>query len=158
MRHTDIYEQHCSVARSWVVLGERWTMLVLRECFNRTRRFEDFQSHLGIARNVLTDRLGTLVDEGILERRQYQERPPRYEYRLTEKGLELYPVLVAVMRWGDKWKSDDKPPVKLIHNTCGHEAEPKMVCSHCGEELRAREVTAAPGPGLLALSGIDGAN
>ena len=124
-------------------------MLVIRECFNRTRRFEDFQSHLGIARNVLTDRLATLVDEGLLEKRQYQERPPRFEYRLTEKGLDLYPVLVSVMRWGDKWKSDNKPPVKLIHNSCGHEADPKLVCSHCGEELRAREVTAAPGPGLV---------
>src|SRR3954449_661697 len=119
MRHTEIDELECSVARSWQVLGERWTMLVLRECFNRTRRFDDFQSHLGIARNVLTDRLppprpeGTLpgrppggtartvrpdrlaplVEEGILEPRQYQEPPPRYEYRLTEKGLDLYPVL-----------------------------------------------------------------
>ena len=149
MRHTDIYEQHCSVARSWVVLGERWTMLVLRECFNRTRRFEAFQAHLGIARNVLTDRLATLVDEGILERRQYQDRPPRFEYRLTEKGLDLYPVLVSIMKWGDKWQSDNKPPVRLVHTLCDHDANPKLVCSHCGEELRAREVRPEAGPGLL---------
>ena len=152
MRHTDIYEQHCSIARSWSVLGERWTMLVLREAFNRTRRFEDFQSHLGIARNVLTDRLGTLVDEGILERRQYQERPPRFEYRLTDKGLDLYPILVSIMKWGDRWKSDDKPPVRLVHNLCDHDADPKLVCGHCGEELRAREVHAEPGPGLSSLA------
>jgi DNA-binding HxlR family transcriptional regulator len=149
MRHTDIYEQHCSIARSWVVLGERWTMLVLRECFNRTRRFEDFQSNLGIARNVLTERLGTLVDEGILERRQYQDRPPRFEYRLTEKGLDLYPILVSIMKWGDKWPSGNKPPVRLVHNLCDHDADPKLVCSHCGEELRAREVHPVPGPGLV---------
>ena len=152
MRHTEVHGIPCSVARSWSVLGERWTMLVLRECFHRTRRFEDFQSHLGIARNVLTDRLSTLVDEEILERRQYQERPPRYEYRLTEKGLDLYPVLVAVMKWGDKWKSDSKPPVRLVHKTCGHDADPKMVCSHCGQELAAREVRAEPGPGLTAAA------
>ena len=148
MRHTEVHGIPCSVARSWSVLGERWTMLVLRECFNRTRRFEDFQSNLGIARNILADRLATLVDEDILERRQYQERPARYEYRLTEKGLDLYPLLVAVMKWGDKWKSDNKPPVRLVHSTCGHDADPKMVCSHCGQELAAREVRAEPGPGL----------
>src|SRR5436190_20275870 len=114
MRHADIHGIECSVARSWSVLGERWTMLVLRECFNRTRRFEDFQAHLGIARNVLTDRLATLVAEGILERRQYQERPVRHEYRLTEKGLDLYPILVSVMRWGDRYKSE-AAPVRLVH-------------------------------------------
>ena len=119
MRHTEIDELECSVARSWSVLGERWTMLVLRECFNRTRRFEDFQSHLGIARNVLTDRLGGLVDEGILERRQYQERPPRYEYRLTEKGLDLNPVLLELMRWGDRWDAPAAgPPVLVEHRDC----------------------------------------
>src|SRR3954468_4626618 len=148
MRHTEIDELECSVARSWQVLGERWTMLVLREAFNRTRRFDDFQSHLGIARNVLTDRLARLVDEGILERRQYQERPVRYEYRLTEKGLDLYPVLVAIMRWGDRWKSDEKPPVRLVHNLCDHEIDATFVCAHCGEELHPREVTAFPNLGV----------
>ena len=127
-------------------------MLVLREAFNRTRRFEDFQAHLGIARNVLTDRLTTLVDEGILERRPYQERPTRYEYRLTDKGLDLYPVLVAIMRWGDRYKSDNRAPVLLVHKTCDHDADPKLVCSHCGEELRAREVRAEPGPGLTVAA------
>src|SRR3954454_11221708 len=155
MRHTEIDELECSVARSWQVLGERWTMLVLRECFNRTRRFEDFQSHLGIARNVLTDRLGRLVDEEILERRQYQERPPRYEYRLTERGLDLYPILVSIMRWGDKWQSDNKPPVRLVHTLCEHDAEAQLVCSHCGEQLRPREVRAEPGPGIAGLAGLD---
>src|SRR3954468_5616900 len=148
MRHTEIYEQHCSVARSWVVLGERWTMLVLRECFNRTRRFEDFQSHLGIARNVLADRLAGLVEEGILEKRQYQEHPPRYEYRLTEKGLDLYPVLVAIMKWGDRWKSYNRPPVRLVHNLCDREIDAKFVCAHCGEELDAHEVTPLPNLGV----------
>src|SRR5438876_4890759 len=151
MRHTDLHELNCSVARSWTVLGERWTMLVLREAFNRTRRFEDFQAHLGIARNVLAERLQRLVDEDILERRPYQERPLRHEYRLTQKGLDLYPVLVTIMRWGDKYKSD-KAPVRLVHKTCGHDADPKLVCSHCGEELQAHEVRAEPGPGLVAAA------
>jgi DNA-binding HxlR family transcriptional regulator len=151
MRHTDLHEMHCSVARTWTVLGERWTMLVVREAFNRTRRFEDFQDRLGIARNVLADRLARLVDEGILERRLYQEHPSRYEYRLTDKGLDLYPVLVAIMRWGDRYKSE-AAPVRLVHESCGHEADPKLVCSHCGEELRARDVRAEPGPGLAAAA------
>ena len=145
-------DQNCSIARSLEILGDRWTILVMREAFMRVRRFEDFQRNLGIARNVLTDRLGTLVEEGILERRQYQERPPRYEYRLTEKGLDLYPVLVAIMKWGDRWKSDQKPPVRLVHKLCDHDADPKFVCGHCGQELAAREVRAEPGPGLSSVA------
>ena len=91
----------------------------------------------------------TLCRQG---RRQYQDRPPRYEYRLTEKGLDLYPVLVAIMRWGDRWKSDDKPPVCLVHKLCDHDADPRFVCGHCGEDLAAREVRAEPGPGLSSVA------
>src|SRR5438093_5787947 len=121
MRRTRFADMHCSVARSLDVVGEWWTLLVLRDAFRGVRRFEDFQRDLGIARNVLSDRLQTLVDHGILERRRYSDRPPRDEYRLTAKGLDLYPVIVGLLQWGDKWAADDGPPVILRHKACGHE-------------------------------------
>jgi DNA-binding HxlR family transcriptional regulator len=143
MRHTEVDELECSVARSWTILGERWTMLVLKEAFVRTRRFEDFQAHLGIARNVLADRLGRLVDEGILERRRYQERPPRDEYRLTEKGLDLYAVIVSIAGWGDRHLAGRRgPSVERVHRGCGHVATLRLCCEHCGEPVTARDMRA----------------
>src|SRR4051812_46390183 len=122
------------------ILGERWTFLILRECFYGVRRFSDMQRNLGIARNILSLRLQSLVAAGVLERSPYQEDPPRFEYRLTEVGRDLYPSIVALMRWGDRHLMDD-PPVILRHNVCGHAAEPLLVCAHCHEELDPREVT-----------------
>jgi DNA-binding HxlR family transcriptional regulator len=145
--------QACSIARSLEVLGERWTLLVLREAFRRTRRFEDFQRNLGIARNVLTDRLGRLVDEGILRREQYQERPARFEYRLTDKGLALWPVMITLMQWGDRFYSDpDGPPVVVHHRDCGGEVTDHLTCTKCGAELGPRDVVAEPGPGARAAA------
>lgn len=141
----------CAVARTMEILGERWNFLVLREAFLGTRRFDDFQRGIGVARNILSDRLKTLVDAGILERRQYQDRPPRFEYRLTEAGLDLYPTMVALMQWGDRHlPNPDGPSLVLEHRTCGHETSPVMVCDRCGEPVRARDVRAKPGPGALA--------
>ena len=138
----------CPVARTMEVLGERWTFLVVREAFLGTRRFDDFQRTTGAARNILSDRLKTLVDAGILERRRYSERPPRFEYRLTEKGLDLYPTLVALMAWGDKHMPiPGGPALRLEHKTCDHRSNPVMVCDHCGEPVRAREMRAMQGPG-----------
>ena len=135
----------CSVARTLDVVGEWWTLLVLRDAFSRVRRFEDFQKSLGIARNVLADRLQTLVDNGILERRPYQERPERHEYRLTQKGLDLYPVLVSLMRWGDRWAfGADPAPVRLRHKACGHDIMPVLVCPECREEVDAHAISARP--------------
>ena len=130
----------CSIGRAMEILGERWTFLILRESFYGVRRFSDMQRNLGIARNILSTRLQTLVANGILERRLYQEEPPRHEYRLTEAGRDLYPAIVTLMRWGDRHLSTD-PPVVLRHNSCGHEADPLLVCSHCHEELDPHEVT-----------------
>jgi len=130
----------CSIGRAMEILGERWTFLILRESFYGVRRFSDMQRNLGIARNILSTRLQTLVANGILERRLYQEEPPRHEYRLTEAGRDLYPAIVTLMRWGDRHLSSD-PPVVLRHNSCGHEADPLLVCSHCHEELDPHEVT-----------------
>jgi DNA-binding HxlR family transcriptional regulator len=131
----------CSIGRAMEVLGERWTFLILREAFYGVRRFSDMQRNLGIARNMLSTRLHTLVGAGVLERRLYQEEPERYEYRLTQAGRDLYPAIVTLMRWGDKHFQADEPPVVLRHNTCGHVADPRLVCDHCGEELRPRDVT-----------------
>ena len=130
----------CSIGRAMEILGERWTYLILRESFYGVRRFSDMQRNLGIARNILSTRLQTLVANGILERRLYQEEPPRHEYRLTEAGRDLYPAIVTLMRWGDRHLSTDAPVV-LRHNSCGHEADPLLVCSHCHEELDPHEVT-----------------
>ena len=143
---------NCSIARPLSVLGERWTLMVLRQSFLGRKRFEDIQRDIGIARNTLADRLQTLVGEGILERRRYQDRPPRYEYRLTEKGLALYPVLVALMQWGDEYMADHGAHVVLRHRTCGEITEPQLVCSHCGERLDPRQVQPEAGPGALAES------
>jgi DNA-binding HxlR family transcriptional regulator len=130
----------CSIGRAMEILGERWTFLILRESFYGVRRFSDMQRNLGIARNILSTRLQTLVANGILERRLYQDEPPRHEYRLTEAGRDLYPAIVTLMRWGDRHLSDE-PPVVLRHNSCGHEADPLLVCSHCHEELDPHDVT-----------------
>jgi DNA-binding HxlR family transcriptional regulator len=145
MRHEALAEMPCAIARSMAVLGERWTFVILRQAFMGARRFEDYQQGTGIARNILTDRLRGLVENGVLERRPYAEHPGRtlYEYRLTEKGMDLYPILVSMMRWGNRYGGfEDGPPVELTHKVCGHATEPRLVCSACGEELRAREVRA----------------
>ncbi len=140
MRRTSFADMPCSVARTLEVVGEWWTMLVIREAFSGVRRFDDFQSNLGIARNVLASRLQSLVDNEVLERRQYQDRPPRCEYRLTQKGRDLYPVLIAMLTWGDKWMAGEAgPPLKLTHE-CGHQPDATLVCAHCNEKLEARQM------------------
>src|SRR3954451_17817739 len=137
--------QVCSIARSLEIVGERWTLLVLRDAFRGKRRFEDFQRSLGIARNVLTERLGRLVGEGVVERRRYQERPARYEYRLTEKGKDLWPVMVDLLQWGDRHCADaDGPPVTLSHRDCGGGVDERRTCTACGAALGPRDVVATP--------------
>ena len=138
--------QNCSLARTLELIGERWTILVLRDAFLGVRRFEDFQRSLGIARNVLQARLQRLVAEGILERRRYQERPERFEYRLTDKGRDLWPVLVSLLKWGDRYAAPDGPPRIIEHRGCGGEIDEYLTCSRCGERLTSRTVVARPGP------------
>jgi DNA-binding HxlR family transcriptional regulator len=132
----------CSVAQCLEVIGDWWTMLVVRDVFLGVRRFDEFQARLGIARNVLAQRLKKLVDAGVLERRPYQDRPVRYEYALTEKGRDLWPVLTALRQWGDQHAAPDGPPVKVVHRGCGKAAELVMTCSHCGERVGPRDVRA----------------
>jgi DNA-binding HxlR family transcriptional regulator len=130
------------------LLGDWWTPLVLRDSFYGIKRFDEFQRSLGIGRNVLTDRLRSLVEAGLLERVRYQEKPARYEYVLTESGTDFFPVLAAMTRWGDRWLAGEEgPPIEVRHTPCGHEAEATVVCSHCGRPVERKDVTLRPGPG-----------
>ena len=148
MQWNELAKEDCSLARSLAVVGDRWTLLVLREAFLRTRRFDDFEAKLGIARRVLSERLALLVDEGILKKLPYQDNPPRYEYRLTEKGLDLYPVIISLVHWGDRHYAGKRgAPMLHNHKACGHDFKSVLTCSECGEALNARDVTVRPGPG-----------
>ena len=148
MKRTPFADWPCSIARAVDLLGDWWTPLVLRECFYGVRRFDDFQRSLGIGRNILTQRLNRLVDEGLLERRQYHDRPVRHEYVLTDKGRDFFTVIAALVRWGDRWLAGEYgPPVVLQHRTCGHDLEADVVCAHCGEAVQLRDVRTRLGPG-----------
>jgi DNA-binding HxlR family transcriptional regulator len=140
----DYKGQVCSIAATLELIGERWSLLVIRDIFNGNRRFDQIQGSLGIARNVLTTRLQRLVDEGILERRPYSHNPPRQEYFLTEKGLDLWPVLIAMLGWGDRHLAGPEgPPMMIVHKgDCGGEVSDRGICERCGEVLEAREARA----------------
>ncbi|MGD9998076.1 MAG: winged helix-turn-helix transcriptional regulator [Ilumatobacteraceae bacterium] len=146
MKRTSVAHLNCSVAQALDVVGEWWTLLVVRNLMWGQRRFEAIQSDLGIARNILSDRLGTLVQHGIVERVKYQDHPERYEYHLTDKGRDLFPVIAALMAWGDRWAAPMGAPVHLVHH-CGHTVVPTVVCDHCGQSLRLDDVTTRSGPG-----------
>jgi DNA-binding HxlR family transcriptional regulator len=144
----DYSSQACSIAGALEVIGERWSLLIVRDVLLGLRRFDELQAELGIARNVLQARLSSLTDEGVLERRRYQERPPRYEYRLTQKGLDLWPALVALLRWGDRYAAPaDGPATRLEHAGCGGPVDEHLTCERCGERLTVRDARALPGPG-----------
>ena len=157
MRWDDIDLQVCSVARALSVVGERWTLLILRDAFLGTRRFDQFQSNLGITRHRLSERLGKLVEQGVLTRVQYSEKPPRHEYRLTRKGLGLYPVLMTLSRWGDEcMDKGEGAPVEYFHQSCGKKMHPVLTCSECGDPLRPQHVTPMVGPALaLHLASVN---
>ncbi len=145
--------ENCSIRRTLDVVGEKWTLLVLREAFYGVRRFADFHRTLGCARNILAARLTTLVDEGILDRHPYQEpgARPRTEYRLTEKGLELFPTLVALLQWGDRWTADPQgPAVVVCHQGCGQRVGVELRCDAGHRPLSARDTQANPGAGARA--------
>ncbi|HUO91615.1 MAG TPA: helix-turn-helix domain-containing protein [Rhizomicrobium sp.] len=154
MRWDSLDRENCSLARALAVVGDRWTLLVLRESFMGIRRFDDFEKRLKIARRVLSERLTMLVDEGVLRKVPYQEKPTRYEYRLTDKGFALYPTIITLVHWGDRFYADSAgPPVLHTHRTCGHDFRAVVTCSECGEALDARAVTLRPGPGTLRSAG-----
>ena len=140
----------CSVAQCLEVVGEWWTMLIVRDAFLGVSRFEDFQQRLGISRNILQQRLTRLVDNGVLQRVPYSEHPPRHDYRLMAKGRDLWPVLTAMRQWGDAYAAPDGPPIEVVHDGCGQVGTQVMVCSTCGEPVGPRDVHAVPGPGRPA--------
>jgi DNA-binding HxlR family transcriptional regulator len=146
----DYEGQNCSIARALEIVGERWTFLIIRDVFLGLRRFDQFQESLGIARNILTDRLNRLVEEGILERKPYSERPPRYEYRLTDKGLELNVALTALRQWGDKHLSE-KPPRLLVTKTDKKPVIAALVPADA-PVLSPADVETVPGPGAEAAA------
>ena len=146
MLKRDYEGQNCSIARALEVVGERWTLLIVRDAFLGLRRFDEFQASLGVARNVLTDRLNRLVEEGILERVRYSERPERYEYRLTRKGRDLQIALEGLRQWGDKYVSD-KPP-RITRRKSDKRPVVAALVPKGTKVLRADEIESVPGPGL----------
>lgn len=145
MSWDDIGESVCPIARSLAVLGDRWTMLIIRELFLGTRRFDAFQAQTGMSSHLLSVRLKRLEADGIIERRLYQDRPRRYEYRLTAKGKDLHGVVLALRAWGLRWcglDGDAGPAVRLIHTSCGGEVGSARICRHCGETINPRDIRA----------------
>lgn len=151
MRASEIAEQNCSIARPAALLGDRWTLVILRQAFNGIKRFEDFQETLDISRSLLSERLARLVDAGVLRREPYKDSVrTRDRYRLTEMGLDLYPVLMALREWGDRYLAEKGPPLEIRHRGCGGHPTVELRCDRCGEEVGARDAEARPGPGLKA--------
>jgi len=139
----------CSVARTLDILGDRWIFLILREAFFGVRHYDQFQKNLGIASNILSQRLKILVNNGIFTKKKDDTDGRRITYRFTEKGIDIYSITLALLQWGDRWLADeDGPPLILHHNTCGHRLEPVMCCAHCGKPVNAREVTYENGPAI----------
>jgi len=149
MRWQAIKDEPCSVARTLSIIGDRWTLLVIRDCFLGTRCFEDFQKQLKVTRHLLSDRLRKLVDRGILEKVTYTEHSRRFEYRLTEKGVDLFPIIMAIVRWGDQWMAEEgAPPIEYEHVNCGKKMKAVLCCSECHEEIQAKKIRPMIGPGL----------
>ena len=147
MRHKSFAQMNCSIAQCLEVVGEWWTLLIVRDAFFGISRFVDFEARLGISRNVLTQRLDHLVENEILERMPYQDHPVRYDYRLTRKGRDLWHVMTAMRQWGDRWAAPDGPPIELVHEQCGKATIAVPACSRCAKTLHARDVRAVAGPG-----------
>jgi DNA-binding HxlR family transcriptional regulator len=145
--------QICSIARALEVVGERWTLLILRDAVLGATRFDQFQTSLGVATNVLSTRLERLCAEGLLERRRYQQRPERHEYLLTEKGRALAPALITLMKWGDHYyPTPSGPPRLTLHAGCGGQVDEHLLCRRCGERAEFSDLDVTPGPGLRSRS------
>jgi len=152
MKRTSFQDMSCSVAQTLEVIGDWWTPLILRDLFLGVTRFEEFQGRLGISRNILTERLNLLVEQGIITRVPYQQRPERFDYRLTGKGADLWRLIGAMREWGDRWAAPDGPPLQLQHVPCGEISDPVLVCGSCGEPVHRRDIRMVPGPGAIATT------
>lgn len=144
-------DQNCSIARAAAILGDRWTLLVLRELLLGRRRFTEIQRNTGAAPNILSDRLRLLVEHGLLTKRRYRARPEAHEYVMTPSGRDVGPVLAAILAWGDRHAAPpDGPPRVFVHVGCGRDAHPTLRCSHCGEAIEPGDLRVRPGPGADA--------
>jgi DNA-binding HxlR family transcriptional regulator len=148
MRFEELADTPCSISRALTVVGERWTLAVVKQAFAKTRRFEDFLAALGVSRALLSNRLERLVEAGVLEKRPYQSNRTRYEYRLTDAGLALYPVLQALRSWGDEYLAPDGPPLLYTHKDCGGGVTVQLNCDSCQSSISPRDVEVSAGPGL----------
>ena len=147
MKWDEVGDFRCSVARTLSVIGDRWTLMIVRDLFLGLRRFEDLQRDLGMTRHLLSERLRKLAEHGVLERVAYQQKPARYEYRLTEKGIDLYPIILTLVDWGDRHMGDEHgPPMEYQHRGCGHVVMPSLHCPDCREKVEARDITPRPRP------------
>ena len=152
MQRTQFGEMACSIARTMDVAGEPWSPLIIRNVYIGITRFDQLQESLGISRKVLAERLRWLTGNGVLEQREYSSRPPRHEYALTVKGLELFEVLMVMVAWGDKWLAGaGGPPALYRHHACGQISHVELVCSECGRPMRATNIDVLPGPGSVSL-------
>ena len=156
MRETSLARMDCSIARTVEIIGDRWTLMIVRSmfAFKGLHRFEELRAELGVARNILSDRLALLMEHGIVEQRRYSDKPPRHEYHLTEAGKDLLPVILALLRWGDTYlMGDDGPPVILSHTECGHDMDPYLSCSRCHEPLLPRTISGRNAPSRPRAAG-----
>jgi len=150
MRWDNIDNELCAIARTLSVVGDRWTLLVIRDCFLGSRRFDEFQKGIGLSRHRLADRLNKLVENKVLEKVLYQEKPPRYEYLLTERGKQLQPLLLVLATWGNQWMTDkDGALLEYEHRTCEHKTIPVLSCGECGDPIKPGEIKTLLGPGIL---------
>ena len=151
----DYDTQNCTIGAALAIIGEKWTFLVLREAFNGVRRFADMQSRIGAPRQVLSDRLASLVQQGILRKVPYREagQRARQEYRLTDQGVELFPLMVALLEWGDKYAASSAGPAVLLqHRDCGAAVGLQLTCAHGHDIPSARQITPVPGPGARKIA------
>jgi DNA-binding HxlR family transcriptional regulator len=151
MPYRPFSEQNCSIANALAILGGRWTLLVMREILLGRRRFAEIERNVGVAPNILSDRLRQLIDHELVTRSRYSERPEAYEYLPTQRGIDVAPVLVALLQWGDEHAVPPAgPPRVFVHSSCGHDADPSLHCGHCGEPIAPTDLQVRPGPGADA--------
>jgi DNA-binding HxlR family transcriptional regulator len=154
MQRSSFADMQCSLARGLELIGEWWSLLIIRDLFLDVRRFDELVEDLGISRNLLTRRLKGLMESGIVERSAYQKRPIRHEYRLTEAGIDLVPAMLALTAWGDRWAAPKKgSAIEFVHTPCGHRFQPQIICSDCHNPIHADSVVGVAGPGGAAKPG-----
>ena len=142
MSRSDLASQTCTIARAVAQVGDEWTLVIVREMFLGTRRFDDFLRLSGMSSHLLSQRLKKLEAQGVIRRAPYSQHPPRHEYRLTGKGRDLWTVIIALKQWGDRWLSAEDTPVEIVHKTCGHVTTPQITCPECGEPIDAHDTEA----------------